>query len=196
MLDWAPAQRRPVQEQRRPDVTLTASSAPTRLTPPAGGAAPRGRRSRAVLLLPAAAVAVALVTGSPDPDPPAPAPSVDVELAVLPDAISVSTTGVLVVPVQLSNSGPAVHVERALAYASPVVHDAVVQVPEDVAAASRRRFVTLLAPDCRLLRPGSTVGFSASVLLRVEQGSTAEDVVLDLTTPAVRRVVQGLCGAD
>lgn len=181
-----------MEEQRRPEVTLTASSAPLRAQEPVS--APVRRRRRPVVLLALPAAALAVVVGTRTPAPPQPPPPFEVELVLLADRVSLSQSGVLVLPLELRNSGPAVTVQRAGAYASPVVADPVLEAPEAVARGAHRRGVVLVAPDCRLLGPGSALDFSAAVLLRVGQGSVSRDVVLDLSgTTAVRRLVAGLC---
>lgn len=181
-------------EQGRPEVTLVASSAAPRPAPPDGAdgpSAPRGRgRARLLLVLPGLALVAALLSGSPEP--PEPEVVFDVTLVLLAERISITQSGVLVLPVEMTNRGGALQVRRAAAYASPVVDDPVLQAPQEVEAGDVRRFVALVAPDCRVLRGG--LSFSASVLLRVAQGSVARDVVLDLAQDAaVRERVAGLC---
>lgn len=127
----------------------------------------------------------------PDRSPPDP---LDVRL-VATDEVAVSQSGVLVVPLELRNAGRSAAVSAAQVYAEPVRQDARVQAPRDIADRTTRGVVALLAPDCRLLRPGSPIAFRATVRLRLESGAVVEDLVVDLgATAAVRRTVAGLCG--
>ena len=197
MLHWAPDEEVAVPEQpRRPEVRLTGSSAPA--GPAVEDAARPPRRPLLLLLVPLAllVVAVALPSASRDgrtpldTGPSEPPPT----LVLLADQLSVTQGGVLVVPVELRNPGPALQVRSAGAYAEPVREDPALQAPERVAAAAQRRFVVLVAPDCRLLQPGSPLRFQASLLLRVARGSAASDLLLDLSSePAVRDTVTSLC---
>lgn len=182
----------PDDQVRRPEVTLVSTSATSTATAErAEEAEPRRRRPMLVLLVPLALVALVLTRPAA---PPAPSPQPVPSLVLLEDQLVVTQGGVLVVAVELRNPGDALRVRSARAYAQPVVDDPVVQAPETVRAASDRRFVTLLAPDCRLLQPGSPLRFSASLLLQVASGSEAQDLVLDLATaPAVTERVAGLC---
>lgn len=177
---------------QRPAVTLTRSTAlPTseRLEPP------RRRRPSALLLLPVLALVLALTTSRGGPaTSPAPEPPLDVELLLLPERLSVTQSGILVLTVELRNGGEALQVRSAAAYASPVVDDPVLQAPTEVRARDRRRFVALVAPDCRLLQNGSALQFSATVLMRVGRGSLSRDLMLDLVgPPEIRDRVSGLC---
>ena len=181
-------------EQRRPEVTLTASSLPPATTPDPP-APSRRRRPTALLLLPLLAVVLALTTGRAAPPPP-PAPAAfDAELLLLGERLSITQSGILVLPVELRNRGGALQVRRAEAYGSPVRDDPAVQAPAQVAAGERRRFVALVAPDCALLNGGASDLFEASLLVRVGAGSVSRDLVLDLAGNAlVRERVAGLCG--
>lgn len=180
-------------EQRRPEVTLTASSLP--LAPAPVPAMPRpGRRPPvALVLLPLLAVVLALTTGG-QPPPPVPAPVVDAELLLLGERLSSSQTGILVLPVELQNRGGALQVQRVQPYGFPLRADPEVQAPQDVPAGERRRFVLLIAPDCGLLDAGSNELFEASLLVRVTAGSTARNLLLDLSADRlVRERVMALC---
>ena len=177
----------------RPEVTLTRSSLPLS-SPDRGeraGRAPRARRT-GVLLLGAAGLAVALAVAVGGAGS-GPAPELVAELVVT-DGLTVTQGGVFVVPLELRNRGPELSVRAAKVYAEPVVTDPIVQAPTRVRAQGQRRFVALLEPDCRLLRPGSTIDFRATVQLRLVLGATSRDVVVDLAqAPSVREQVAGLC---
>ena len=179
------------EQPRRPEVSLTGSSAPVR--PAADAAAPPPRRPLILLLVPLALLLVAVVLPSApaleqDPDQARPT------LVLLPDQLSVTQGGVLVVPVELRNPGGDLQVRSAGAYAEPVREDPVLQAPERVLAGAQRRFVVLVAPDCRLLQPGTTLRFQASLLLKVARGSAASDLMLDIASaPVVRDTVAALC---
>ena len=179
-----------MEELRRPEVVLVRSSAPLPLAlrePP-----PPPRRSWSLLALTAFLLLVAgTATGADVRAAPEP---LEVGLVAV-DGLTVSQSGVLVVPLELSNAGRRVTVDASEVYAEPVRQDARVQVPGDVEGGSSRGVVALLAPDCRLLRPGSPIVFSATVRVRVGRAGTERDLLVDLgADPAVRRSVAGLCG--
>ena len=178
-------------EPRRPEVVLVRSS----LAPPdqlPERAAPSTHRWGS---LTASALVLLLAGTAPVPADRSPAPEVSALLLARPDGLTVSQSGVLVLPLELRNSGSALQVTTARAYAEPVVDDAVVQAPGEVTAWGQRRFVALVAPDCRLLRQGSPISFRGTVLLRVETAAARKDLVLDLAdVPGVRDLVAGLCG--
>lgn len=169
---------------------LVRSSAPLVPEPLAPTAPPR----RAWWLLSLTAFALLLAGTSTGAETPAAPEPLDVRL-VATDGIAVSQSGVLVVPLELRNLGRGAPVAVAQVYAEPVRQDARVQAPREIAGGSTRGVVALLAPDCRLLRPGSPIAFRATVRLRVGTGATGTDLVVDLgADPAVRRTVMGLCG--
>lgn len=179
-------------DQQRPQVTLTASSLPLATSPDPAPSSSR-RRPAALLLLPLVALGLAFTASRTPPAPPPPA-SFDAELLLLSERLSVTQSGILVLPVELRNRGGALQVRRADAYGSPVRDDPAVQAPQEVAAGERRRFVALLAPDCTLLRGGQSGLFEASLLVRLASGSVSRDVVLDLAdSDPVRERVAGLC---
>ena len=166
------------------------SSAPVVAEPAIAPAPPR----RAWWLLSLTAFGLVLAGTSTGAEAPAPAVPLQVGLVAAAGGVAVAQSGVLVVPLELRNAGRAVAVDGATVYAEPVRQDARVQPPDEVGAGSTRSFVALLAPDCRLLRPGSPIGFRATVRLRVGAGASMEDRVLDLgAEPGVRRAVAGLC---
>lgn len=184
------------EQPRRPEVRLTGSSAPP--GPAADDAAPPPRRPLLLLLVPLGLLLVAVALPSAPgagqsalDEGPAQAPPT---LVLLPDQLSVTQGGVLVVPVELRNPGALLTVRSAGAYAEPVREDPVLQAPEQVQEGAQRRFVVLVAPDCRLLQPGTALRFQASLLLKVARGSAAQDLLLDLAAePAVRDTVVSLC---
>lgn len=171
-------------------MTLTGSSEPVQDREPD---VRTPRRPLLLLLVPLALLLVAVALPSTPslesrpPEPPA-------TLVLLPDQLSVTQGGVLVVPVELRNPGAVLQVRSAGAYAEPVREDPVLQAPESVPAGGQRRFVALVAPDCRLLQPGSSLRFRASLLLKVARGSADEDLLLDLAAaPAILDTVASLC---
>lgn len=156
---------------------------------------PRPRRGPVLLLGVLAALALIVVLGHEDPPPaPPPGPPVDAALTLVADAVSVTQSGVLVVPVLLQDRGPGLRVVDATAYAEPVRTDPAVEPPLGVAPGASRRFVVLLAPDCRLLSPRSGIAFNASLLVRVTAGDAEQQLVLPLgAEPSVLDRVTGLC---
>lgn len=180
----------------RPEVTLVGGTSPL---PPSdvltSGDDEPPRRPWPLLLAVLVVVAVALLSTVRTDAAPERAGDLAAELLVVGDDVTVSQQGVLVVPLELRNSGAALEVARAQAFAEPVRLNAEVQAPPAVAAGETRRLVALLAPDCRLLRGQSGLAFRASVLVRVTSGSAGTDVVLDLgADPVVAERVAGLCG--
>ena len=180
-----------MEELRRPEVVLVRSSLPPRVVEEVPAELPARRWP----LIGGVALAL-LVAGSSHPaPPPSPAPTVSAMLVPQPAGLTLSQSGVLVLPLELRNAGPLLEVTEARAYAEPVLDDAVVQAPAEVRARGLRRFVALVAPDCRLLRPGSPIEFRATVRLRVQVERASRDLVLDVgAVPGVRETVTGLCG--
>jgi hypothetical protein len=183
--------------QRRPEVTLTRSSASAVVATMSDAESDQAAAapSRRGLLLALAVVGVLLLAlTAPDRSASAPAASVDAQLVLRPDSLSVTQGGVLVVPLELHNGGAELQVRSANAYVEPVTSDPVVQAPATVRAEASRGFVVLLEPDCRLLAPGSPLRFRATVVLRVAVGSSMRDLAVDVAAvPAVRETVAGLC---
>ena len=123
-----------------------------------------------------------------------PAPQPPAQLVLRGDALTVTQGGVLVVPLELRNPGERLSVRSAQVFASPVGSDPSVQAPEEVAARDSRRFVALVAPDCRLLR-GTGTAFSAGLILEVGRGPVDAQLLLDLSAdPVVADRVRTLCG--
>lgn len=149
-----------------------------------------------LLLAAVVAVAVLSVVGAVRPDQPVAGPGeVDASLQLDVTSLSVTTTGVLVVPVQLRNLAGPLEVRRAQAFAEPVRLDPEVQSPPGLEALQTRRLIVLLAPDCRLLRSQAGLAFTAKLLVRVGAGSGGRDLVLDIGgDPGITDRVAGLCG--
>lgn len=143
------------------------------------------------LLLLVLALVLAAVPGE-SPALPAP-PPVDATLRAYAAGVPVWQGEVLLVPVELQDLGRGHRVVSARAYAGPVRSDPVVDAPDAVPPGAARRFVVLLAPDCRLLRRGSGVEFGASVLVRVVHGGASQQLALDLADRTVQARVAGLC---
>ena len=149
-----------------------------------------------MLLAVAAAVVLGSVVGRQDPLPsPLPASSgVGADLSVVSGAVSVSQSGVLVVPVLLRDRGLGLRVVSAQPYAEPVREDPTASPPQAVLPGQSRRFVVLLAPDCRFLTPRSQLSFRASLLVRVAQAGATHQLAVELDRdPAVASAVAGLC---
>jgi hypothetical protein len=119
--------------------------------------------------LAAGAVVVALVQAVPPPPPP---PPLEASLAVVDERVSSTRGGVLVVPVEVDNPGPAVQVRDVVVPAGPVRATPLSTGATAVATGDQARFVVILEPDCRLLGVGSPIVFvaAASVTLRAADG--------------------------
>ena len=148
------------------------------------------------LLVAVLAVALVAVVGAGRPDRPvARAGEVDAVLSIEPDSISITQSGILVVPVELRNQGGAFEVWRAQAFAEPVRLNPEVQAPPSLDVQQTRRLIVLIAPDCRLLRTQTGLSFRASILVRIGSGSVGRDLVFDVGAEAViKERVTGLCG--
>ena len=163
--------------------------------------APAEHAGLAAAALLAVASLVVLLTPSPPPPKtaaltgptPAPAP-LAASLRVVDDRIEAGAGGVLVVPVEVDNPGPAATLALT-AYAEPVRADPTAAGPSGVPAAAQRGLVVLVAPDCRLLRSGSGLAFVATVAVHLRApGGRRGDVSLDLAArPAVAAAVAGVC---
>jgi len=156
----------------------------------------RSSNLRWPLLVAVLVVALVAVVGAVRPDRAVPrAGEVDAVLSIEPDNISVTQSGVLVVPVQMRNRGAPLEVRRAQAFAEPVRLNPEVQAPPSLEVQQTRRLIVLVAPDCRLLRVQTGISFRASILVRVGAGSVGRDLVLDVgAEPAIMQRVLGLCG--
>lgn len=177
------------------EVRLTAPSLDTTAAdnelphPPGRGRSP----AVAVLALLAGAAVVLGVSAAPDPPPP-PTP-VDAALTLVAGELSNSQAGVLVLPVDLVNRGPAIQVVESTVWAEPTRSDPAVSGTSGIGPGETGRLVVLLQPDCRLLGPASSTVVAATldVQLAADTGSTAE-VRLDLGgQPALVRRVADLC---
>lgn len=148
------------------------------------------------LLVAVLVVALVAVAGSVGPDRPvARAGEVDAALSIDPDSITITQSGVLVVPIEMRNQGGALEVRRAQAFAEPVRLNPEVQAPPSLDVQQTRRLIVLIAPDCRLLRTQSGLAFRASILVRIRSGSVGRDLVFDVgAEPVIMERVTGLCG--
>jgi len=156
---------------------------------------PRATPSYSRAVLPALAVAaLAVVVAAAITQRPPPPPPVDARLVLSADAVEVSRTGVLVVPVVLHDRGPGHRVVSTRVYADPSREDPVVSPPSEVAPGEQRRFALLLAPDCSKLGYRLGIGFRASLLVQVANGDASQQLLLDVgSEPAVVTQVRALC---
>ena len=166
-----------------------------------GGPAPRPPQAAASspLVLPlllglCAATVVGAAASGRQAEPSRRPPPVAAEVALVAGNVPVSMTGIMVVPVVLRDGGPGHSVTSARAYAEPVRTEPVVLPPRRVAPGQARRFVVLLAPDCRLLGLRGRSGFRASLRLQVTNGGASQSLVLDVGgAREVQTKVRGLC---
>lgn len=188
---WSPVPAGgPVDERPPPEITVLGEPAVATETEPVA------RRGGSAALVVAALVLLFAVVRS-EQAPPPPVPQLDAELTLVPDAVSITQSGILVIPVLLQDRGAGLRVLSAAPYAEPVREDPIAQPPLGVAAGQSRRFVVLVAPDCRLLTPRSGLDFRASLLLRIAGSQDERQLGLDLATdPAVAGAVAGLCRRD
>lgn len=141
-----------------------------------------------------AAGAVALVLTRP---PAVPAPT----LTVLADSAAVTTSGVIVVTVELRGAAAAVEVRSAELIASPVLQPPSVTKPRRVAPDGTGRLVAIVQPDCRALDPSDPAWQEASLRVRVATGpgepgdGREREVRLELRDePTLLGRLRGLCG--
>jgi hypothetical protein len=199
---------RPLRRRDPPVVTVTGGSGPPagadRPTGPAGspgsdgsgGPAGSGRGGSGLLVVGVllAAVASLAVLQHEPPAPPPPAEPVEASLRVVGDRISNTRGGVLVVPVEIDNRGPAVRVEQVVVGAEPVRDTPASNGATRVAAGDRARFVAIVEPDCRLLQPGSMVGFVATASVTLRAGDERAAPMVDLGgDPSVVARVTAMC---
>ena len=176
---------------RRPPVVTVTGGAPR--TGPAARTAPASARGPAVLVGALALAAGVAVLRQPPPPPPAP---VEASLRVLGERIATSLAGVVVVPVETDNPGPAVVVEQLAVRAEPVRQTSSAHGVARVRAGSRGGFAVVVQPDCGVLAPPSGSAFTASLTVTLRTGGGARrDLRLDLDQdPAVAARVDSLCG--
>lgn len=117
------------------------------------------------------------------------------ELVVLDDGIGVTTSGVIVVSVELRDSGGGLTVRSAELTAAPVLQPASVNAPGRVRPGGTARLVAILQPDCRALGPDAASGLDAQLVVRtVEAAGGEREVRLDLgSDPVVLGRLRGLC---
>lgn len=152
-------------------------------------------RSPALALLAVLAAGAVVLGVAAAPDPPEPPAPVDAELALVAGELSNSQSGVLVLPVDIVNRGPAVDVAESTVWAEPTRSTPAVSGTSRVEAGGTGRLVVLLQPDCRLLGPTSSTVVAATLDVRVvaDTGSDA-GLVLDLGgQPALVERVADLC---
>jgi hypothetical protein len=177
-----------------PPVTVTGapSASPAPVDPPARGGGP----GPAALVLGALAlVAAAVLVGRPPPPPPP--PPLDAELRLLGDDLANSQSGVLVLPVEVVNRGPAVAVTDRVVWAEPVRQEPASEGRRRIESGATGRVVVLVQPDCALLAPGQGFSFAATLVLSLRDDVGQQvDASLDLgREPAVVERVAGLCRA-
>jgi hypothetical protein len=142
----------------------------------------------AVIATGVAVVALGLLPG-PSADGPRP------ELAVLDDGIGVTTSGVIVLSVELRDRAAGLTVRSAELTAAPVLQPASVNAPARVRPGGTARLVAIVQPDCRALGPGEEGKLDATLVVGVTDASGREsDLRLDLGADRVLRGrLRGLC---
>lgn len=177
---------------------MTGGREPLEPSPMCEPTAAEPRRGTVAIL---GALVLVLVLGllqQPPRPAPAPAPAVEASLSVLVDRIATSQSGVLVVPVETDNRGPAVAVDELVLWAEPVRQDPATNGVRRIGAASTGGFAAIVQPDCGVLALSSGITFVATVTvgLRTDAG-VRRDLVLDLARdPGVAARVASLCGVD
>jgi hypothetical protein len=118
------------------------------------------------------------------------------ELAVVPEDVAVTQSGVIVLPVALTSPGLALTVRSAEITAAPVRSAPVVTAPEVVPPGLSRRLVTIVQPDCAVIGPGVGGELVATVAVRVTTPSGREEELrLSFgSAPVMRARLAGLCG--
>ena len=161
----------------------------------AGGAerAPRRlpRWASAVLLVAIVAGGAAFAVGTREQPPVVPPPT----LTVVDDGIGVTTSGVIVLSVELRDGGGGLAVRSAELTATPVLQPASVNAPDRVRPGGTARLVAIVQPDCRALGPGQPEGLEAALVVRVAPPSGPDrDLRLDLSDdPVLLGRLRGLC---
>ena len=171
-----------------PPVTVTGGPA---VTP----APPRPSRPTGPLLALGAAVVVAALVVAELLSPAAPPREpVRAEMALEPRAIQLSRSGVLVLPVDVVNAGPAVQVVDRVVAATPVGQASLTTGRTRIDAGGTGRVVALIQPDCAAL-PAEAL--TARLTVRLRTADRAErTLTLDLgREPAVAQYVRSACGS-
>lgn len=173
-----------------PPVTLIGGS-PTR-TPAGVAAGGSGGGVLMVVVLALGAATLAVVGQDQPPPPPAP---LDAQLRLVGDGLTNSQSGVLVVPVELVNRGPAVVVERTALYAEPVRQQPASNGETRVEEGDVGRFAVFVQPDCAMLVPRRWMRVAATVVVTLRGPERQQlDVRLDLgQEPALIDRVAALC---
>lgn len=175
-----------------PPVTVTGGPAVREPAEAAPGGSGGGVLLLGVLALGAATLAV--VAHEP---PPARAAPLQAQLRLVDDALSNSQSGVLVLPVELVNRGPAVVVERTQLYAEPVRQEPASNGETRVEQGGVGRIAVLVQPHCAMLVPRQWMQVAATVVVSLRGPEHQQlDVRLDLgREPAVVQRVASLCRA-
>ena len=135
-----------------------------------------------------AAAAVAVVVTRP---PAVPAPT----LRVVADSAGVTTSGVVVVAVELRGAAPDRELRAAEVTAAPVLQPPTVTEPRRVRPDGTVQLTVIVQPDCRAVDAASPAWEEASLRVRAPVVDGSErDVVLDLRDdPVLLGRLQGLC---
>ena len=135
--------------------------------------------------------AVVAVAASREERPTVPPPT----LTVLDDGIGVTTSGVIVLSVELRDGGEGLAIRSAELTAMPVLQPASVNAPGRVAPGGAVRLVAIVQPDCRALGPGEAAPLDAALVVRVAPPSGRErELRLDLgADPVLLGRLRGLC---
>ena len=163
---------------------------------PASTAPEPAPRSTGPLLLAGGVVVVALLAVAEVLSPAAPRPvPVEATLALEPRDVAASRSGVLVLPVEVENAGPAVRVLDAQVEASPIGQESATTGRTRIAAGGSGRVVALVQPDCAAL---GTAPMEVVLRLRLRTADHAERAyAVDLGEhPAVRQQVAGVCSVS
>jgi hypothetical protein len=183
------------REPAAPPVTVTVPGGPADAPVADGPRAPRsGGAALALAVLAIVAVGVALADREPPPPPP---PPLDADLRLVEGGIGNSQSGVLVVPVEVVNRGPAVEVARTVVRAEPVQQESTSGGVARVDAGGTGRIVAVIQPHCAVVapRPGIAFPFAATLVVTLRGPQQQEaDLRLDLgQEPAVAARVASLC---
>jgi hypothetical protein len=149
------------------------------------------RVAKAVLAAGLAVAAAGVFTATREDAPVVPPPT----LSVVDDGIGVTTSGVIVLSVELRDGGAGLAIRSAELTATPVLQPASVNAPDRVRPGGTVRLVAIVQPDCRALGPGEAAPLEASMVVRVVPPSGREnDLRLDLGgDPVLLGRLRGLC---